>query len=514
MKFTNIVLAASAATVACAYPRTRDVVPTRQSANIKKRANGFTWVGVNESGAEFASGSIPGTLNTDYTWPKTDQIQILRDAGMNIFRVPFLMERLVPSSMTGTADATYLAALKTTVQFITDSGAYAIIDPHNYGRYSGNIITSTSDFGAFWKTVAAEFATNEKVIFDTNNEYHGLDQTLVLDLNQAAINAIRAAGATSQYIFVEGNAWSGAYSWVATNDNLKALTDSADKIVYEMHQYLDSDSSGTSETCVSTTIGKERLESATTWLQDNNKKGFIGEFAGGVNSDCETAVEGMLSYMSDNSDVWVGASWWSAGPWWGSYMYNLEPSNGPAYATYLPILEKYFVDGTASAVTSSSSSSSSTSTTAAQTSSTKTAAQTSATTTAQTSTSTKNAVQTSTTTAAQTSSTTTAAAQIPTSVTSSSSTTTAPAASAPTTTTTVVVPSTLVTLTSTVTSTTTAATSTTTATAYAQVPTSGSSTVNIAKHYYQCGGINWTGATACESGTTCVKQNPYYSQCL
>lgn len=281
-----------------------------------------------------------------------------------------------------------------------------------------------------------------------------------------------------------------------------------------MHQYLDSDSSGTSETCVSTTIGKERLESATTWLQDNNKKGFIGEFAGGVNSDCETAVEGMLSYMSDNSDVWVGASWWSAGPWWGSYMYNLEPSNGPAYATYLPILEKYFVDGTASAVTSSSSSSSSTSTTAAQTSSTKTAAQTSATTTAQTSTSTKNAVQTSTTTAAQTSSTTTAAAQVPTSVTSSSSTTTAPAASAPTTTTTVVVPSTLVTLTSTVTSTTTAATSTTTATAYAQVPTSGSSTVNIAKHYYQCGGINWTGATACESGTTCVKQNPYYSQCL
>ena len=112
MKFTNIVLAASAATVACAYPRARDVVPTKQSANIKKRANGFTWVGVNESGAEFDSGSIPGTLNTDYTWPETAQIQILRDAGMNIFHVPFLMERLVPSSMTGTTDATYLAALK------------------------------------------------------------------------------------------------------------------------------------------------------------------------------------------------------------------------------------------------------------------------------------------------------------------------------------------------------------------------------------------------------------------
>jgi hypothetical protein len=37
------------------------------------------------------------------------------------------------------------------------------------------------------------------------------------DLNQAAIDAIRAAGATSQYIFVEGNAWSGAWSWTGAS---------------------------------------------------------------------------------------------------------------------------------------------------------------------------------------------------------------------------------------------------------------------------------------------------------
>lgn len=67
---------------------------------------------MSESGAEFGEGNIPGTLEKDYTWPKTSQIQILRDAGMNIFRVPFLMERLVPTTMTGTPDATYMAALK------------------------------------------------------------------------------------------------------------------------------------------------------------------------------------------------------------------------------------------------------------------------------------------------------------------------------------------------------------------------------------------------------------------
>jgi endoglucanase len=111
MKFTNLVLAASAASLAAAYPRARDVVPAKQS--IKKRSSGFTWVGVSESGAEFGQGNVPGTLGSDYTWPETSQIKILRDAGMNIFRVPFLMERLIPSSMTSTPDSTYLAALKT-----------------------------------------------------------------------------------------------------------------------------------------------------------------------------------------------------------------------------------------------------------------------------------------------------------------------------------------------------------------------------------------------------------------
>ncbi|KAG6826088.1 hypothetical protein H0H93_016823 [Arthromyces matolae] len=32
--------------------------------------------------------------------------------------------------------------------------------------------------------------------------------------------------------------------------------------------------------------------------------------------------------------------------------------------------------------------------------------------------------------------------------------------------------------------------------------------------YGQCGGINWTGATTCVSGSVCTYQNPYYSQCL
>ncbi|KAH6655617.1 glycoside hydrolase family 45 protein [Truncatella angustata] len=63
---------------------------------------------------------------------------------------------------------------------------------------------------------------------------------------------------------------------------------------------------------------------------------------------------------------------------------------------------------------------------------------------------------------------------------------------------------------STASSTTTAGASTTTA------PTSTTSAASSGAHQQQaqCGGISWTGATSCVSGSTCTKLNDYYSQCL
>ncbi|KAJ5774229.1 hypothetical protein N7457_009125 [Penicillium paradoxum] len=331
MRLHHIALLAAVAGSAAAAP----------PKSLAKRASPFQWFGTSESGAEFGEGNLPGVYGTDYYFPDANTIQTLIGKGMNIFRVAFRMERLVPGSMTGGFDDAYLAHLTATVKAITDAGSHAVLDPHNYGRYNGEIISSPSDFQKFWETVAGQFASNELVIFDTNNEFHDMDQDLVLNLNQAAIDGIRAAGATSQYIFVEGNSWTGAWTWIDVNDNLKDLTDPQDKIVYEMHQYLDSDGSGTSEVCVSTTIGKERVTDATQWLKDNNKVGVLGEFAGGVNDDCKTAITGLLDYLGENSDVWLGALWWAAGPWWGDYMFSIEPSSGAAYTGMLSTLEPY-----------------------------------------------------------------------------------------------------------------------------------------------------------------------------
>lgn len=239
MHLPSLLLAAGSASVVLSQPLTR----------LSQRASKLQFVGINESGPEFGEANIPGTYGTDYTWPDLSTISTFVNKGMNTFRVNFLMERLVPNKMTGSLDAAYLGNLTETVNGITKLGAYAIIVPHNYGRYNGEIITSTEDFAAFWKTVAAEYKDNDKVIFDTNNEFHDESSTLVAQLNQAAITAIRSAGATSQYITVEGNAYTGAWTWTTTQgtdgktngETMGSLTDTVeDKLIYQMHQYLDS----------------------------------------------------------------------------------------------------------------------------------------------------------------------------------------------------------------------------------------------------------------------------------
>ncbi|KAI0750027.1 endoglucanase [Daedaleopsis nitida] len=296
--------------------------------------------GVNQSGAEFGNNVIPGALGTDYTWPAPSSIDFFVQQGFNSFRVPFLMERVSPPTtggMTGPFNQTYLQGLKDTVNYITGKGAYAIIDPHNFMIFNGATISSTSTFQAWWQQLANEFKSNTKVIFDLQNEPYDIPAQTVFELMQAGVNGVRAAGATSQLILVEGTSWTGAWTWTSSGNSqaFGAIKDPNNNVAIEMHQYLDSDGSGTSPTCVSSTIGAERLQAATQWLQQNGLKGFLGEIGAGSNADCIKAIQGALCSMQTSGE-WIGVAWWAAGPWWGDYYQSIEPPTGPAIAEILP----------------------------------------------------------------------------------------------------------------------------------------------------------------------------------
>lgn len=62
------------------------------------------------------------------------------------------MERMLSGDdLTSALAPAYLANYTGTIDYITSNGAYAIVDPHNFGRFYGDIIEDTAGFQTFCK---------------------------------------------------------------------------------------------------------------------------------------------------------------------------------------------------------------------------------------------------------------------------------------------------------------------------------------------------------------------------
>lgn len=72
---------------------------------------------------------------------------------MNLFRIPVRWDRLQRSLFTA-LDIAEMNRLDSIVNYATSKGAWVVIDPHHYGKYMGNFISSTavpnSAFADFW----------------------------------------------------------------------------------------------------------------------------------------------------------------------------------------------------------------------------------------------------------------------------------------------------------------------------------------------------------------------------
>jgi len=273
---------------------------------------------------EFGS-AIPGTANQDYAIIDTRSIDYMVASGLNTIRLPFLWER-VQLSANGSLNSVYLGHIFTTVEYITISkGIYCLLDNHNYARYYGNIATN-QEFANVWTQLAMVFKNNTNVIFGLMNEPNSMAYTTVLSMMQAGIDAIRATGATN-LITVAGNDWTGVHSWTNGNSAVMGnITDPLNNWMYEMHQYFDDNYSGTSACDPSSNVNNI-FGPATAWLRSNHKTAFLGEFGLENTTGCMNLLTEVMTYLADNDDVWKGFTWWSAGPWWGTYMYSIEPKS-------------------------------------------------------------------------------------------------------------------------------------------------------------------------------------------
>ncbi|MCF3642668.1 glycoside hydrolase family 5 protein, partial [Rhizobium sp. TRM95111] len=152
--------------------------------------------GINLAGAEF--GTLPGRYDTDYIYPSERTIRYFAERGFNAVRLPFRWERLQPRLMSG-FDKAERTRLADTVTRLKAAGMTVVLDPHNYARYRDEQIGSASvpdaAFADFWRRLAEDYGGDPKVQFGLMNEPYDVPADQWLASANAAIAAIRAAGA-------------------------------------------------------------------------------------------------------------------------------------------------------------------------------------------------------------------------------------------------------------------------------------------------------------------------------
>lgn len=328
--------------------------------------------GVNIAGFEFGSYDTCGVHTAAPYIDVTNYIaqinHFVDDDGLNAFRLPVSWQYLINQYDGGplgdnTLDQTNIAAYDSLVQGCLDSGAsLCIIDIHNYARYNGKIIgqdgPSAADFARLWGQLASQYASESRVAFGLMNEPH--DETCqssdggVIDINtwastlQTAVNAIREAGATSQLIFLPGKGWTHANTYLPSDSDgsgpaLMAITDPAggtSKLVFEVHEYLDSNDSGGNNECVTnnidTSYGRAGLANLADHLRSNGRVAFLTETGGLNNANCATLLCQELSFLNANADVFLGYTSWAAGGFDATYELTETPTqNGGTWTDTL-----------------------------------------------------------------------------------------------------------------------------------------------------------------------------------
>jgi endoglucanase len=308
--------------------------------------------GTNAAGGDLIWGqgnSTNPTANQDYLFVSNQDIDYLATKKVGFIRLLVSWETLQPTINGPLAITSYSTDLASRVAYATSKGMNVLIEPHggsdtNFAKYKGNLVGSAlvpnAAFADFWTRIANQYKSNPRVLYGLSNEPHDMSTTQWFSAAQAAIYGIRSTG-SRQMIFVPGNGWTGAASWmdnwydtapikVSNATAFLGLVDPANNLVASVHLYLDADAGGGVDTIVSATIGVERMANIVAWAKANNIRVHVSEI--GVNANnplAPTAIKNLFDYIQANNTTVIGWAWWAYGPptWWGGYRFTLCPTN-------------------------------------------------------------------------------------------------------------------------------------------------------------------------------------------
>lgn len=351
-------------------------------------------VGANLSGLEFSKMIDPVVVPNLSAEDASGKFSDLADteaflkSGMNTMRIPLSWDYLqLDGPGKGEINTDYYQSyVKPLLETLTSTHVYTIIDLHAYMRYSkfgkeysgcggdgkcpdGTLVLDAAAYQDIWGKLYQLLKNDPKIdmnyiLLDLVNEPVGVPDDAVFTIQAQVIKYLRQQGYQG-YILVEGNAWSGLHSWTTTswpsNDGKTTYTNASlftrdnfvkagitdlSKIIINVHQYLDSDYSGTHDQCQAnlTTTGMNgfNLNAFVDYLQQNRLKAIVTEFGSGRDrNSCDPAFTAFLNYLKDHSaknkdDGFIGWTIWSTGHGWGDYNLRVTPTS-----YQMNVLKKY-----------------------------------------------------------------------------------------------------------------------------------------------------------------------------
>lgn len=292
--------------------------------------------GINLPSAAFNDEHTPGVYGKDYIYPGAATLEYYRRKEFTVVRLPFRWERLQPA-LFGELDQAELERIKAFVASARGQSMRVILSPHNFGRYRlngeetliGTAGVPLEAFTEFMRKLATAFVGNDAVYaISLMNEPHDT-RGMWKATAQAGLDAIRKAD-RRRLVLAPGDQWSEASKWRTYNNDF-ILRDQASMLIYEAHQYFDSDHTGTYKQSyalsgASSERGVEWVRPFVDWLSENRQKGIITEF-GVPNEDPGwlKLAERLLEYLAQERIPWT---YWAGGPWWHHYRLSAEPQNG------------------------------------------------------------------------------------------------------------------------------------------------------------------------------------------
>lgn len=258
-----LIAAAMVGAVTAPQGKLRDAVPVCLSAGEAQEGN--------MSGLEFAAGmKIGWNLGNTFDAPggetywgnpvTTNELLVMvKELGFETIRIPISWGKHVSAAPEYRIDEEFLARVDTVVNQALDAGLYVIINSHHdneiYMPTPENAERGKQYLSAIWAQVAEHFADKDKrLVFETMNEprvtgtyYEWNVDTrnadcmaaveVVNELNQASLDAIRAAGGENADRFVIVSVYAGSPNSAMIGAFHLPQDSAEDRLIVSLHAY-------------------------------------------------------------------------------------------------------------------------------------------------------------------------------------------------------------------------------------------------------------------------------------